>query len=172
MFSRDFVFWVQNQVALLISWKPTGKNPISNVPVLRKYKIIKIPDPSRQKRNALLFRKFSISAQFHGMKIQNIKSIVGNLASKVIFWIDCRQSEQYFQLSSRVLAGVLPPAGQIFEKWRPLENIEGFPPLFCVFFKQGVSRGAASGGSDFWKMAPHWFVCYVFDMFCDFQAVV
>ena len=88
------MFWVQNQVALLISWKPTGKNPISNVPVLRKYKIIKIPDPSRQKRNALLCRKFSISARVRRTKVQNIESIVLNLDSKPIFWIDCRQHEQ------------------------------------------------------------------------------
>ena len=76
LFKKDFVFWVQNQVALLTSWKPTGKNPISNVPVRRKYKIVTIPDPFRQKHNALLCRKFSISAQFHGMKFQNIKSFV------------------------------------------------------------------------------------------------
>ena len=40
-----------------------------------------IPDPSRQKRNALLSRKFSISARVHGTEIQNIRSIVENLAS-------------------------------------------------------------------------------------------
>ena len=121
MFSKDFVFWVQNQVALLISWKPTGKNPISNVPVLRKYKIIKIPDPSRQKRNALLFRKSSISAQFHWMKIQNIKSFFPKpcLEGKFLDWL---------------------------------------PTVWTAFsiFKQGASRGAASGGSDFWKMTPPW----------------
>ena len=43
---------------------------------------------------------------------------------------------------------MLPPAGQIFEKLRPLENLEGFSKLF-EFFKLGASRGAASGGSAF-----------------------
>ena len=97
-------------------------------------------------------------------------------------------SELVLRFSSRVLAGVLPPAGQIFEKWRPLENVERFSELFLQFssrvlagvlppagqffekwhllkifdtflyffatFKQGASSSAASGGSDFWKMAP------------------
>ena len=35
----------------------------------------------------------------------------------------------FLQFSSSVLARVLPPAGQIFEKWRPLENIERFSKL-------------------------------------------
>ena len=59
----------------------------------------------------------------------------------------------FLQFLSRVLRGVLPPAGQIFEKWHPLENVERFSDLFFAMFKQGASRGAASGGSDFWKMA-------------------
>ena len=57
------------------------------------------------------------------------------------------------RFSSRVLAGVLPPAGQIFEKLYLLENVLNFGK-FVVPFKQGSSRGAASGGSDFWKMTP------------------
>ncbi len=44
---------------------------------------------------------------------------------------------------------MLPPAGQIFEKLHPLENVERFSHFFFVIFKQGASRGAASGGSDF-----------------------
>ena len=47
---------------------------------------------------------------------------------------------------------MLPPAGQIFEKLHPLENVESFSELFFLFFanfKQGASSGAASGGSDF-----------------------
>ena len=76
LFTEDFVFRLQKPVALLISWKPTGKNPISNCPFLHEYKTRQIPDPSRQKRNALLCRKFSISARVHRMKIQNMKSIV------------------------------------------------------------------------------------------------
>ena len=44
---------------------------------------------------------------------------------------------------------MLPPAGQIFEKWHPLEKIlRDFPIVFAIF-KQGASRGAASGGSVF-----------------------
>ena len=51
-------------------------------------------------------------------------------------------------LSSRGLAGVLPPAGQIFEKRHLLENFVNFGE--CVVpFKEGSSRGAASGGSEF-----------------------
>ena len=41
---------------------------------------------------------------------------------------------------------MLPPAGQIFEKLRSLENFDDFPELFTIS-KQGFSRGAASGGS-------------------------
>ena len=106
--------------------KTDRQNPISNVPILRKYKIIKIPDPFIQKRNALLFRKFSISAPFHGMKIQNIETIFQNLASKTIFWIDCRQSEQHFQFSSRGLAGVLPPANILPQSYSWLQIVLGW----------------------------------------------
>ena len=50
---------------------------------------------------------------------------------------------------------MLPPAGQIFEKWHLLENFVIF--LMCfVTFKQGSSRGAASGGSDFQKWVAYW----------------
>ena len=44
---------------------------------------------------------------------------------------------------------MLPPAGQIFEKWHLLMIVYNFPSVFFEFFKQGASRGAASGGSDF-----------------------
>ena len=39
----------------------------------------------------------------------------------------------FLHFSSRVPAGVLRPAGQIFEKWRPLEHIEGFSTLLWIF---------------------------------------
>ena len=39
---------------------------------------------------------------------------------------------------------MLPPAGQIFEKRHLLDNFN-----FAATFKQGASRVAASGGSDF-----------------------
>ena len=38
-----------------------------------------------------------------------------------------RFSELLLLISSRVLAGVLPPAGYIFDKWHLLENVERFP---------------------------------------------
>ena len=48
---------------------------------------------------------------------------------------------------------MLPPAGRFFfEKWHLLDFVVMFSICF-VTFKQGSSRGAASGGSDFWKMA-------------------
>ena len=43
---------------------------------------------------------------------------------------------------------MLPPAGQIFENDVPLEISNDFPN-FVAIFKQGASRGAASGRSDF-----------------------
>ena len=43
---------------------------------------------------------------------------------------------------------MLPPAGQIFEKLHLLENHVDFSNFFEIF-KQGASRGAASGGSGF-----------------------
>ena len=46
------------------------------------------------------------------------------------------------------LAGVLPPAGQSFEKLHFLQNCVNFCDFFAPF-KQGSSRAAASGGSDF-----------------------
>ena len=52
-----------------------------------------------------------------------------------------------------MLAGVLLPAGQMFEKWHTLEDVERFSELIFAFFKQGASRGAPSGESDFWKIA-------------------
>ena len=55
--------------------------------------------------------------------------------------------QTFLNFSSRVLAGVLPPAGHIFEKGHPLVSFKK-----CYVFailKQGASRGAASGGSDF-----------------------
>ena len=45
---------------------------------------------------------------------------------------------------------MLPPAGQIFEKLHPLKMMNYFRSFFAIF-KQGASRGAASGGSDFLK---------------------
>ena len=51
-------------------------------------------------------------------------------------------------LSSRGQAEVLPTAGQIFEKLHFLENCVNFGEKFAPF-KQGSSKGAASGGSDF-----------------------
>ena len=47
---------------------------------------------------------------------------------------------------------MLPPAGQIFEKIHLFENLRRDLVNFLYFFmtfKQGASRGAASGGSDF-----------------------
>ena len=52
------------------------------------------------------------------------------------------------QLSSRGLSGVLPPAGQIFVKGYLLQKFVNVL-YFFVTFKQGASKGAASGGSDF-----------------------
>ena len=49
--------------------------------------------------------------------------------------------------SSTDLAGVLPPAGQIFEKWELLYAVNDLPILFVILTK-GFSRCAASGGSD------------------------
>ncbi len=43
---------------------------------------------------------------------------------------------------------MLPPAGHIFENDIPLKMLNDFPKFFAIF-KQGASRGAASGGSDF-----------------------
>ena len=51
-------------------------------------------------------------------------------------------------LSRMGLAGVLPPAGQIFEELHFLENFVTLAKSF-VPSKQGSSRAAASGGSDF-----------------------
>ena len=44
---------------------------------------------------------------------------------------------------------MLPPAGQIFEKWHLLKMFDDYQICVVEFFKQGASRGAASGGSDF-----------------------
>ena len=63
----------------------------------------------------------------------------------------CQFWRNLLRRSSRGLAGVLPPAGQIFEKWYFLNTFYSCLTMF-VMFKQGVGRGAASGGSDFWKM--------------------
>ena len=54
----------------------------------------------------------------------------------------------FLQFSSRVLAGVLPPAGQFFETMHLLDLLFNVQNLF-VTFKQASSRDAASGGSDF-----------------------
>ena len=43
---------------------------------------------------------------------------------------------------------MLPPAGQVSEKLHFLDNFVNLGE-FCVPFKQGSSRGAASGGSEF-----------------------
>ena len=49
----------------------------------------------------------------------------------------------FLRLSSMGLAGVLPPAGQIFGKLHFLEILP-ILAIFVVTFKQGSSRGAAS----------------------------
>ena len=84
----------RDQLLFLFYENRLAKKTISNVPFLYNHKIRKIPDPSRQKRSALLCRKFSISARIHGTNIQNIESIVLILDLKPVFWIDCRQHEQ------------------------------------------------------------------------------
>ena len=43
---------------------------------------------------------------------------------------------------------MLPPAGHIFEKMQFLEDFVNLGEFF-VLFKQGSSRGAASGESEF-----------------------
>ena len=48
---------------------------------------------------------------------------------------------------------MLPPAGQIFEKWHLLGIIDAFANFF-EFFKQGASRSAASGAPFFEKWHP------------------
>ena len=62
-------------------------------------------------------------------------------------------SELVLRFSGRVLAGVLHPAGQVFEKLHLLGDVDDFPK-FLASFKQGASRGAASCGSDFSKITP------------------
>ena len=52
------------------------------------------------------------------------------------------------QFSNRVLAWVLPPAGQILEKLHLYSFVDTSLGLF-VTAKHGVTTGAASGGSDF-----------------------
>ena len=57
-----------------------------------------------------------------------------------------RFSDLFLQFSSRVLAGVLPPAGQISEKCTSC-----ILSVFCAFLatsKHVASMGVASGGSD------------------------
>ena len=67
---------VRHRLLILYHENKPGQNPISNVSFLCKYKTRKTPHPSRQTRNALLCRKFSISAQVHRTKLENIKSIL------------------------------------------------------------------------------------------------
>ena len=43
---------------------------------------------------------------------------------------------------------MLPPDGQTFEKRHLLPDFKLFSDLLFIIFKQGASRGAASGGSD------------------------
>ena len=45
----------------------------------------------------------------------------------------CQFSRFFLRLSSRGLAGVLPPAGQIFEKWHLLENFVNLGKFFNAF---------------------------------------
>ena len=73
---RILCFDIRHRLFFLYHENKPGQNPISNVSFLCKCKTRKNPDPSRQTRNALLRRKFSISAQVHGMKVKNIKSIL------------------------------------------------------------------------------------------------
>ena len=47
----------------------------------------------------------------------------------------------------------------IISKWWEIRNNQTNSK---VIFKQGASRGAASGGSYFWKMAPPWFFLWFF----------
>ena len=78
-------------------------------------------------------------------------------------------SHSILWFSSRGLAGVLPPAGQICEKWHPRENVERFPDFCFVIFKQGASRDAASGGSDFPKRRLPLEFCQFPDLFITFK---
>ena len=54
-------------------------------------------------------------------------------------------SELVLRFSGMVLAGVLPAAGQIFEKWHLLENVERFlTTLGSIFNHPGVHRAFMS----------------------------
>ena len=72
----------------------------------------------------------------------------GQNFEKMHFLVNCVNLGEKMLLSSRGLARVLPPAGQIFEKWHFLKNFVNFGE-FVESFKQGSSRGAASGGPEF-----------------------
>ena len=74
------------------------------------------------------------------------------------------------RFSSRDLARVLPPAGQNFEKWYFLENVDGFLNYFAIF-KQGFSRGAASGGPESWKMTPSSESWWFSDLLLKFSGI-
>ena len=65
-------------------------------------------------------------------------------------------------LSSRGPAGVLPPAGQIFEKLHFLKNVDNLPILF-ITFKQGLAGVLSPAGQIFEKL-------YLPKIFDDFPA--
>ena len=73
--------------------------------------------------------------------------------------------QEMYQIDpSRDLAGVQPPAGEFFQKWHLLF-------VFFAIFKYWFSKGAASGGSGFWKMTSLWaFKQFLFSS-CDIHRL-
>ena len=59
-----------------------------------------------------------------------------------------------------------PPAGQIFEKWCPFVDLDNFSWFLTSKYGFLGARGA-SGGSDFWKMAPP---CRCWQLFLMFDS--
>ena len=60
-------------------------------------------------------------------------------------------SDFFLQFSSKVLAGVLPPAGYIFAKLRPLEHVEGFCELVLNFSSRALAGVLPPAGQIFEK---------------------
>ena len=84
----------RSQLLFLFYGNRPAKTQFQTHPFSTTTKPEKIRAPPDRSATPYYVESFRFQPRVHRTKVQNIESIVLNLDSKPIFWIDCRQHEQ------------------------------------------------------------------------------
>ena len=95
-FQRTLCSDFRSQLLFLFYENRPAKPQFQTLPFSANTRPEKIQTPPDRSATPYYVESFRFSAWVHGMNIQNIESIVLNLDLKPIFWIDCRQYEEWF----------------------------------------------------------------------------